>query len=98
MQQLFIYYKQLFISHVHTQIHLPDNDIHHQAVSHESHHAHDHVDQCDGDPHAARKQVVRFVKVTEVVLEQRLVIKANMPRIAKAKRLVDKLHLGTPVG
>lgn len=89
---------QLFISHVDTQMGLPDNDIHNQAVSYESHHAHDHVDQCDGDPHAARKQVVRVAELTEVVLEQRLVIKANMPRIPKAQRLVYELHLGTPVG
>lgn len=80
-----------------TQMGLPDNNIHHQAVSYESHHAHDHVDQCDGDPHAARKQVVH-VELTEVVLEQWLVIIAKMPRIPKAQRLVYELHLGTPVG
>lgn len=78
---------------------LPDNDIHHQAVPHKSHRAHDHVDQCDGDPHAARKQVVvRFAEVAEVVLEQRLVIKGNMPWVLKAQRLVYGIHLWKPVG
>lgn len=80
------------MSHVDTHNALPDNDIHHQAVSHESHHAHDHVDECDGDPHTARKQIFRIAQLTEVVLEQRVVIKVNMPRIPKTQRLVYELH------
>lgn len=89
------HFKQLFISHVDTQMGLPDNDIHHQAVSYESHHAHDHVDQCNGDPHAARKQVAFVAELSGVVLGSRLVIKENMP---KAQRLIYGLHLVTPVG